>query len=166
MPSKKDNTYQHAEIILDRMIKISGLSQTQFAKSILEIKGANISGARKSGKIPDRWFEIVQEKFGVSRAELCKPPNPAVSNGGVILGGDVWQKRRASDHQPTATQENLRWIVEWMNKYYGEHPSKSMYLYEDLKERYPSFSEFVEKKRASGDHQAGLPGEQLVNDKG
>lgn len=100
------------------------------------------------------------------RAKEGNSPAQAAGTNGLILGGDVWQKRRTSDRQPTATQENLRWIVEWMNKYYGEHPSQSMYLYEDLKDRYPSFREFVEKKRASGDPQAGLPGELSVNDKG
>lgn len=32
-----------------------------------------------------------------------------------------------------------------------------MYLYEDLKDRYPAFSEFVEKKRSLGDPQVGAP---------
>jgi len=73
MPTKRDNVYQHAEIILDRMIKTSGLSQNKFAQNVLGIGGANVSGAKKSGKIPDRWFEIIQEKFGVSKAELCNP---------------------------------------------------------------------------------------------
>lgn len=154
------------EIIIERMKAVAKVRSQKALAQVLGISPAAFTDSKKAYRIPVRWFEIMQEKFGVSREELCKPPVQVVSNGGLILGGDVWQKRRASDHQPTATQENLRWIVEWMNKYYGEHPSQSMYLYEDLKDRYPSFREFVEKKRASGDHQAGLPGELLVNDKG
>ncbi len=36
-----------------------------------------------------------------------------------------------------------------MNEYYGEHPSESMCLYEELKDRFPSFREFIKKKRIS-----------------
>ena len=56
------------------MISKSGLSQNKFSENVLGIGGANVSGAKKSGKIPDRWFEIMQEKFGVSKEELCQPP--------------------------------------------------------------------------------------------
>lgn len=71
MPKKPDDTYQHADIILDTMIKESGLSQAKFAKRYLGISGASISGARKNKKIPSRWFEIVEEKLGLSKEELC-----------------------------------------------------------------------------------------------
>ena len=74
MMRKKRNVYQHAEIILERMIKKSGMSQNKFAREILGIAGGNITEARKTGKIPDRWFEVMEEKFGVTREELCRPP--------------------------------------------------------------------------------------------
>ena len=133
------------------MVKISKLSQTQFAEKVLGIKGGNVSGARKSGKIPDRWFEIMLEKFGITKDELCQPPVQVVRTVERSLGGG-WHNRRKVDHLPTATFENLRWIVEWMNEYYAEHPSESMCLYEELKDRFPSFREFIKKKRTGENH--------------
>ena len=44
---KKENTYNHAGVILDRMINLYGKSQTKFAEDVLGIKGPNISEARK-----------------------------------------------------------------------------------------------------------------------
>lgn len=56
------------------MIEKSRLSQTKFATEILGIKGVNISNARQTGKIPDRWFNIVEKKLGLTKEELCQPP--------------------------------------------------------------------------------------------
>ena len=76
MVVKKENKFEHAGIIIDRMIILSGLdSQTKFAEQILGIRGVNVSKARGSGKIPDNWFDLVLEKnTGVTKEDLCKPP--------------------------------------------------------------------------------------------
>lgn len=69
-----DNTRQQAVIILERMIKKSGLSQNRFAEEILGIKSVNVTRARQSGKIPETWFEAVEKKLGLTKEELCRPP--------------------------------------------------------------------------------------------
>ncbi len=56
------------------MVKKSGLSQTRFAEKILGISGVNLSKVKKTGKIPDRWFDVMEEKFGVTKEELTAPP--------------------------------------------------------------------------------------------
>ena len=69
--SKKDNFYINADAIIDRMVSIYGLSQTKFAKDILGISGTNLSKARKDKKIPEKWFDLVFDKFAVTKSELC-----------------------------------------------------------------------------------------------
>lgn len=81
MPEEKkpQKTYEHSSIILDRMIKKYGKSQTKFANDILGISGVNISKARKDKQIPDHWFEIVNEKLSITKEELCRPPQKVTS---------------------------------------------------------------------------------------
>ena len=72
MTIEKENKYQHAEFIVDIIVKKSGVSQNKFAETMLGIKGVNLSKARQSGKIPDRWFEIVEEKLGLTKDALIQ----------------------------------------------------------------------------------------------
>ncbi|MBU1417392.1 MAG: helix-turn-helix domain containing protein [Proteobacteria bacterium] len=65
---------QFAKIIVERMIGAAGVkNQAQLAK-VLGIKQPSVSGAITKGKIPDRWFEIIEEKYGISREDLVKLP--------------------------------------------------------------------------------------------
>ena len=68
------NNKQLAKIIVERMRKKVGASSQQDLAKILNIKPPSISGAIQKGKIPDRWFEVMEEKFGVTREELTAPP--------------------------------------------------------------------------------------------
>ncbi len=80
MSKKESEAYQHAGIILDVMVKESGLSQTKFAEEHLKIKGVNISEARKTKKIPERWFKIVEKKLGLLKEDLCTTALDIASN--------------------------------------------------------------------------------------
>lgn len=71
---KTEDISQRVEIILERMIKKSGLSQNRFAEEILGIKSVNITRARQSKKIPESWFDTVEKKLGLTKEELCQPP--------------------------------------------------------------------------------------------
>ena len=76
MPSKTDNFYQNSDIIIERMIEKTGFSQNMFAIQVLGIKGVNVIRAKKTGKIPERWFEIMRGKYGVEKETLCAPAYP------------------------------------------------------------------------------------------
>lgn len=105
MPLEKENTYQYPEIIIEKMVKKSGLTQNKFAEDILGIRGVNLSRAKKSGKIPDKWFELVKEKLGITKEELCETLQEKLirSNKGTLTKsvGIGWR----NEQPPTATEE-------------------------------------------------------------
>lgn len=86
---KKETIYEHAGVIIDNMLNLYGKSQTKFAQEILGIQGPNISDARKSGKIPDRWFEIVEEKFKKTKDALIQQAKNEYSKGRVSVRAQV-----------------------------------------------------------------------------
>jgi len=150
MAIKKDNLYQHADIIIKRMVEKSGLSQTRFAEQILNVKGVNISRAKKTGQIPDRWFDVLQEKYGVSKNELLANLPPDKIAATIQPGAAAKQTDR--DRLPTERITPLKIIVEWLNDAFdgeqGEY--EAMFFHEDLMKRYPSFRTFVRRHKTSG----------------
>jgi hypothetical protein len=65
---------KEARKVVDKMIEIAGLdSQSDLAKVFGGISSQSISGAIAKGKIPERWYEIMEERFGVKQEEIEKP---------------------------------------------------------------------------------------------
>ncbi len=66
-------------------------------------------------------------------------------------------------NKPTITNEGLRLFVKWMDTYFSEHPNQAFYFCEDMRERYPSYNELIEKKRESGNHLNTSPDVKSAN---
>jgi hypothetical protein len=63
-----------ARIIVERMKTAAGVdSQAKLAKA-LGMQPPSITDAMAKGKIPERWFDLMLEKYGATREELCRPP--------------------------------------------------------------------------------------------
>jgi hypothetical protein len=62
-----------ARIIIERMkVAVGVKSQAKLAQA-LGIQPPSVTDAHTKGKIPERWFKIMEENFSVSREELCRP---------------------------------------------------------------------------------------------
>jgi hypothetical protein len=62
---------KEARKVINKMIEIAGLdSQGALAKILGGISSQSISGAIAKGKLPQRWYEIMEEKFGVKQADI------------------------------------------------------------------------------------------------
>jgi len=66
---------QLAKIIVGKMVKAANLSKQEELADLLGIKPQSISSNIAKGKIPDGWFAIIQEKFGVTKDELLETPS-------------------------------------------------------------------------------------------
>lgn len=84
---------QLAKITVKRMISAASLkSQGDLAK-LLGITSQAISSTVAKGKIPERWFDLFNEKFGVSKEALSETPeeklvrtygkNPVTASKGI-----------------------------------------------------------------------------------
>ncbi|MDF1578405.1 MAG: hypothetical protein P1P81_08190, partial [Desulfobulbales bacterium] len=51
----------------------------------------------------------------------------------------------------------VKQIVAWMDEEFSEEDERALFFYEDLKDRYPSFAKFMEKKRPGADYQVAEP---------
>jgi len=151
MPSKIDNYYQDAKIILDKMINISKLSQTRFAETILEIKGVNISGARKSGKIPDRWFEIMQNKCGVTKEELCGSPSikSSIPEGQQTVNKPLAQSQESKDVFDQVMNNFFEMVKNWQIEENDRTFETAIEFTQEFSQRFPEMRDWL-KKRGRG----------------
>lgn len=65
---------QLAKIIVGKMVKAANLSKQEELAELLGIKPQSISSNIAKGKIPDGWFAIFHEKFGVTKDQLSETP--------------------------------------------------------------------------------------------
>jgi len=84
-----------AKIVADRMKKATKTkSYDELGKILGGITSQSISGAIGKGKIPDRWFDIIEQDYGVTREELYRPPagvrSSCVQIYGIEDGGRTW----------------------------------------------------------------------------
>lgn len=157
MPKKKTIPDQG---FIDRMLQITEKAGGQNALARLSGVPQSTLAAYLRGGEPGRP-QLIALAIAANRSITWLATGKEEGEGAIAIAlnnrDDKALSIKDGQNRPTATQENLRWIEEWMNEYYGKYPSLSMYLYEDLKDRYQSFREFVEKKRSLGDPQVGAP---------
>jgi hypothetical protein len=153
MPSKKNNYYQHSEIILNKMIKISGLSQTQFAERDLGIKGANISEARRTGKIPDGWFEIFQKKYGVTKEELCASPDikSPIHEGQQTANEALIQPQEPKDVFDQVMDNFFEMVKNWQIEENDRTFETAIEFTQEFSVRFPEMRDWLKKRGRGGD---------------
>lgn len=157
MPKKKDNTYKNADEILDIMINRSGLSQTRFAKNILGIAGGNISDARKTGKIPDRWFLALEQKLGILKSEVIalaiEGKTKTLSEIEYARSTDQHRPIDIAEHLPDDTVTNVQFrrscafkledIFDFIGDTYGRDPRGVERFKELFRERMPEYRRWI-----------------------
>lgn len=71
------NNQVWARAIVDRMKKAAGVrTYSELGDALNGISSPAISKAIGKGTIPPAWFDIIQEKFGLSKQELTRPLEP------------------------------------------------------------------------------------------
>jgi len=65
---------EKAKLIIERMQVAAKVSSQAKLAGVLGIKPPSVSDAATKGQIPPRWFNVFEEKFGVTKEELCETP--------------------------------------------------------------------------------------------
>ncbi len=153
MASKKDNQYQHAEIIINNMIKKSGLSQNKFSEEVLGIKSVNISKARHSGRIPDRWFQIMQEKFGVTKEELCESPDIElpINEGRRAAGESLSHPQEPKDVFDQVMDNFFEMVKNWQAEENDRSINTAIKFTQEFALTFPEFMDWQKKRGRGGD---------------
>jgi hypothetical protein len=61
------------DLLFNRITRLAKVYQDVDLAKILGITPQAIHGAKFKRKIPKTWYPIIEDKFGVTREELCRP---------------------------------------------------------------------------------------------
>lgn len=128
-------------------------TQTEFGDLLGGIKKSPISSYEKGdayprpdtlaliaslGKVTLDWLITGQEQENKTLNGTIEPDNQETG------------ENLKSYPKVTEFNVHLRQIIEWMDAEFGQKDEQALFFYEDLKDRYPTFAEFMEKKRPGG----------------
>ena len=163
MPLKKDNEYEHAEIIIDILLKKSGMSQGTFADEILGINRVNIHRARNSGKIPDHWFVAFEKKLGIKKEDLIKQAaeeakkardgnyKPCTLRTAAVNAFTMPYGNASDDlemeHCLREFRSLFQVIIRWQEDENGLDSLTSMNFVREFHERFPELGEWLKKRK-------------------
>ena len=169
LQNKMRFTKQQAKIIIKKMKVFAEVGKDYELAGILEIKPGSMSGIVSTGKIPDRWFEIFEKKYRITKADLLKdlpqertttiadisyaesqlpqnrPPLAAVSDQGETYSPEAW-KQLCLTHFGD--------LFDYIAEIYGNDPRAIERFKRDLRAALPDYRLWLygeeEKKSQAG----------------
>ena len=144
------------------MVRASGLTQNRFSEEILGIKGVNLSRAKASGKIPERWFDKVKELYGVSKEELCRiKEDIQVDDILPRINSGMQEQQTMEDGLPMVRNyrelaqmdaDTLGEIQTWINDMEQWRPGFTSWFRLEFQNRFPEFDDWKSRvtKKSTG----------------
>ncbi len=172
---------KQAKRIADNMKKSANVnSYTELGKIVGGISPQAISSAISNGKIPDRWFIIMNEKFGVTRDELEKSDENPQANPQSLrlddcckasLATKAFDKHRILTDDEAAFYGGLEGIfsaiTQWLEDEYKPSGVVALEFIFDLQEKFPDLRSWIkkqQKKAVEEDSQVGLLQKKAVSE--
>ena len=144
------NKKEIAKLIAGRMKSVAKASSYRELGEIFGgVTSQAISGAISKGKIPDRWFDVMEEKYGVTREELCRPPDKPV----VDLPSMPYSDASDDEEREHCIKEmNLLFhqIMRWLEDERGLDSLTSRDFINTFHERFPEIGEWIKKRKGKG----------------
>ena len=137
-----------AKIIIEKMKTVAGVKSQAKLAHALGIQPPSVTDAITKGKIPERWFEVFSDKFGVTKEELSTPSERAVA--GPV---QCWNDATPNEDREKFTQDMnglFSIIMRWQEEENGADPLTSMQFIQLFHERIPELGEWIKKRKGSG----------------
>lgn len=84
------------------------------------------------------WYETSPKRvLGAKEVKIPKVTSAMIEQG-------------SNEEKAINRNIHLRQIIEWMDAEFGEDDEEALFFYEELKDKYKSFADFMEKKRPGG----------------
>jgi len=67
-------SFKNFDEMLNNIKRITGARNQKEVAAALGISGSAITDAKNRNVIPETWFQIIEEKYGTTKKELCETP--------------------------------------------------------------------------------------------
>lgn len=131
-----------------------GLNQKDFGKVLGGLAISTISGYESGDSSPTPEVFIKIADLGSATLGWLiagkddQKENPDIVSCTTEPENEQAKARLIEAGQKSTTRNiHLRKIIEWMDHAFGENEEQSLFFYDDMKDRYPAFHDFMERKR-------------------
>lgn len=153
------NDREITKIIIENMKDAAGVKSQAKLAHALGIQPPSVTDALTKGKIPERWFGVMLEKFGVTKEDLSSPPPKAMAELVQSWSDDTPDEDREKFIQDMNGLFSI--IMRWQEEENGADPLTSMQFIQLFHERIPELGEWIKKQKGSAS-QHNLPGNLSV----
>ena len=94
--------------LFKKIKEISGCKNQKEVAAKLGISPQAITDAKIKNKIPETWFDMVSEKYGVTKEELCQQAE-----------NDIWRPPQGTEENSLQKQPEKDGFDQIMNEFFG-----------------------------------------------
>lgn len=152
--------------LFKKIKKISGCTNQKGVAEKLGISPQAITDAKKKNKIPETWFNIVFEKFGVTKEELCLQDDGKVGGGLQGQGtNEMPPPKSEKDGYDQIMDEFFELVKEWQIEENGRSIRTAIDFIQEFPKRFAEMAEW-QKKWKGENNQNRFPQIKSVNGNG
>jgi hypothetical protein len=144
--------------LFQKIKKISGGKNQTAVADKLGISPQAITDAKRKNKIPETWFDIIDEKFGVTKEEICQqvdkknlPAVPPSQNffPSQMLGAEeiIHRKQAGKDGYDQIMDEFFELVKEWQVEENGRSARTAIDFIQEFPKRFGEMAEWQGKRK-------------------
>ena len=152
----------------DLFKKIKKISRGKNQKGVAQALGISpqaITDAKRKNKIPETWFDIIEEKFGLSKDELIRYEDRSTTRGSAFFSPTASGQYPEKDSYDQIMDEFFELVKEWQIEEHGRSIRTAIDFIQEFPKRFEEMAEW--QKKWKGDNvQNRFPKIRSVNGNG
>ena len=134
----------------DLFKKIKKISRGKNQKGVAQALGISpqaITDAKRKNKIPETWFDIIEEKFGLSKDELIRYEDRSTTRGGAFLNPTASGQYPEKDSYDQIMDEFFELIKEWQVEENGRSTRTAIDFIQEFPKRFEEMAMWQKKRK-------------------
>jgi len=130
--------------------KIKKISRGKNQKGVAQALGISpqaITDAKRKNKIPETWFDIIEEKFGLSKDELIRYEDRSIARGGAFLSPTASGQYSEKDSYDQIMDEFFELIKEWQVEENGRSTRTAIDFIQEFPKRFEEMAVWQKKRK-------------------
>ncbi len=134
----------------DLFKKIKKISRGKNQKGVAQALGISpqaITDAKRKNKIPETWFDIIEEKFGLSKDELIRYEDRSTTRGSAFFSPTASGQYPERDSYDQIMDEIFELIKEWQVEENGRSTRTAIDFIQEFPKRFEEMAVWQKKRK-------------------
>ena len=135
------------EYLFKKIKKISRGKNQKGVAQALGISPQAITDAKRKNKIPQTWFDIIEEKFGLSKDELIRYEDRSTTRGSAFFSPTASGQYPEKDSYDQIMDEFFELIKEWQVEENGRSTRTAIDFIQEFPKRFEEMAVWQKKRK-------------------